>query len=168
MNKVGCWSRGKPGQTALPAPFHQVPGIRFHEIHHKYVVCGFNGEAPTVYCGSSNLAEGGERDNGDNLLAIRDADVATAFVIETLLLVDHYDFLDRLAKKAKVTPAIAPGQQAGRRGCGRLVPVHDRRLDRQVLQHSQPALHRSPPIRPLTPIAVPMCRGLLTLDRMLR
>jgi hypothetical protein len=53
----------------------------------------------------------GERDNGDNLLAIRDADVATAFVIETLLLVDHYDFLDRLAKKAKVTPAIAPANK---------------------------------------------------------
>lgn len=58
------------GETALPAPFHQVPGIRFHEIHHKYVVCGFTGDDPTVYCGSSNLAEGGERDNGDNLLTL--------------------------------------------------------------------------------------------------
>jgi hypothetical protein len=53
----GVLVTGKPGETALPAPFHQVPGIRFHEIHHKYVVCGFNGNAPTVYCGSSNLAE---------------------------------------------------------------------------------------------------------------
>lgn len=107
----GVLVTGKPGEVALPAPFHHVPGIRFHEIHHKYVVCGFNGDTPTVYCGSSNLAEGGERDNGDNLLAIRDADVATAFVIETVLLVDHYDFLDRLAKKAKVTPAIAPANK---------------------------------------------------------
>jgi hypothetical protein len=35
--------------------------------------------------------------NGDNLLAVHDADVATAFAIEALLLVDHYNFLDRYA-----------------------------------------------------------------------
>jgi hypothetical protein len=107
----GVLVTGKPGETLLPPPFHQVPGIRFHEIHHKYVVCGFNGDDPTVYCGSSNLAEGGEQANGDNLLAIRDADVATAFVIETLLLVDHYNFLDSLAKKSKTKHAAVPANK---------------------------------------------------------
>lgn len=133
----GVLVTGKPGETALPAPFHQVPGIRFHEIHHKYVVCGFNGDDPTVYCGSSNLAEGGERDNGDNLLAIRDADVATAFVIETLLLVDHYDFLDRLAKKAKATPAIAPAnKQAAAVAAGWYLSTTDGWTDKYFNTHN--------------------------------
>jgi len=85
-----------------------------HEIHHKFVVCGFNGADPVVYCGSSNLALGGEESNGDNLLAIHDGDVATVFAIEALSLVDHYDFLDRVATKAgtkgarKATPTSKP------------------------------------------------------------
>ena len=60
-----------------------------------------------VYCGSSNLALGGEQENGDNLLTIRDADVATVFAIEAVALVDHFHFLNTVAKKAgeeTVTP----------------------------------------------------------------
>ena len=64
----------------LPPPFDQLPNITSpaaHQVHHKFVVCGFNGPDPTVFCGSSNLAEGGEQHNGDNLLEIHyDADVA--------------------------------------------------------------------------------------------
>jgi hypothetical protein len=68
-----------------------------HQVHHKFVVCGFNGKDPVVYCGSSNLALGGEKANGDNLLAIHDEDIATVFAIEALGLVDHFEFLDRHA-----------------------------------------------------------------------
>jgi hypothetical protein len=68
-----------------------------HEIHDKFIVCGLNTDDPVVYCGSSNLASGGEAENSDNLLEIHDAEVATAFAIEALLLVDHYNFLDRYA-----------------------------------------------------------------------
>ncbi|HEY3812035.1 MAG TPA: phospholipase D-like domain-containing protein [Caulobacteraceae bacterium] len=96
---TGVLVTGKPGATMLPPPFNQVPGIAGHEIHDKFVVCGFNRPEAVVYCGSSNLAEGGEQANGDNLLAIRDGDVATVFAIEALLLIDHYDFLDRYATK---------------------------------------------------------------------
>jgi hypothetical protein len=103
-----CWSRGKPGTTALPPPFNQVPRIAGHEIHHKFVVCRFRGEDPVVYCGSSNLALGGEQENGDNLLAIHDADVATAFTIEALELVDHYNFLDKLSKKTTTSRGAQP------------------------------------------------------------
>ena len=112
--KTGVLVSGKPGAVHLPPPFDQVPTIAGHEIHHKFVVCGFNGADPVVYCGSSNLALGGEQANGDNLLAIHDADVATAFTIEALLLVDHYDFLDGLAKsaKAKGAPPAASAPQA--------------------------------------------------------
>jgi hypothetical protein len=63
-------------------------------VHHKFVVVGFNGDSPCLFCGSSNLAEGGEQHNGDNLLQITDADVVTAFAIEAVGLIDHFDWLD--------------------------------------------------------------------------
>lgn len=114
---TGVQVTGKPSQVTLPAPFDQVPSLPGHEIHDKFVVCGLNGNNPVVYCGSSNLAAGGENQNGDNLLAIFDADVATAFAIEALGLVDHYNWLDRWAKpkgagKSKGTAAskAAPKQ----------------------------------------------------------
>jgi len=102
--KRGVLVSGKPTKTKLPEPFSQVPGVGLgHQIHHKFVVCGFNTPDAVVYCGSSNLATGGEMENGDNLLAIHDADVATAFAIEALTLVDHFDFLDRLGQAPAAT-----------------------------------------------------------------
>ena len=113
--KSGVLVTGKPVRTRLPPPFDQVPGVGLgHQIHHKFVVCGFNGKAPVVYCGSSNLALRGEESNGDNLLVIYDADVATVFAIEAIALVDHFDFLDRCAtgpKKARRKPKFASKQQ---------------------------------------------------------
>jgi len=96
-NTGGVLVTGKPRTTKLPKPFSQVPAPRGHQVHHKFVVCGFNRSDAVVYCGSSNLALGGEQDNGDNLLAIADPDVATAFAIEGLALVDHFNFLDHSA-----------------------------------------------------------------------
>ena len=101
---TGVQVTGKPSQVTLPAPFDQVPKLPGHEIHDKFVVCGLNGSDPVVYCGSSNLALLGEEQNGDNLLAIHDADVATAFAIEALGLIDHYNFLDRMAKPKTTAP----------------------------------------------------------------
>jgi hypothetical protein len=102
---TGILVTGKPGTTLLPPPFDQVASVAGHQIHHKFVVCGLNGADPVVYCGSSNLAEGGEHLNGDNLLEIHDGDVATAFAIEALALVDHFNFLDHYTRKAKGTGA---------------------------------------------------------------
>jgi hypothetical protein len=111
QSKKGVLVTGKPVSTVLPKPFNQVPNITFgHQVHHKLVVCGFNGPTPIVYCGSSNLAVLGETQNGDNLLAIRDDDIVTAFAIEAVALVDHFDFLDRHAtpKKKNAPPAQPP------------------------------------------------------------
>jgi len=115
--KTGVLVTGKPVNTMLPPPFNQVPGVGIgHQIHHKFVVCGFNTPDAVVYCGSSNLATGGEESNGDNLLALRGTDVATVFAIEALALVDHFSFLDRYSKApngsriapaAKVAAAVA-------------------------------------------------------------
>ncbi|XHS78861.1 phospholipase D-like domain-containing protein [Burkholderiaceae bacterium UC74_6] len=104
----GVLVTGKPGVPTLPAPFDQVPSIGAgHEIHHKFVVCGFGRPDASVVCGSSNLALGGEQVNGDNLITLHDPDIATAFAIEALLLIDHYDFLDRLADKPKAVATAA-------------------------------------------------------------
>jgi hypothetical protein len=108
---TGVLVSGKPGKTTLPPPFDQVPIPPGHEIHDKFVVCGLNGDDSVVYCGSSNLASGGEAANGDNLLQIHDADVATAFAIEALLLVDHYNFLDRYENARKATANKKPANK---------------------------------------------------------
>lgn len=113
--KKGVLVTGKPGKSQLPPPFDQVPSVGLgHQVHHKFVVCGFNGKNPVVYCGSSNLALKGEQVNGDNLLVIRDADVATVFALEAIALVDHFDFLDRVNTKQKTKrakPKFASKQQ---------------------------------------------------------
>jgi PLD-like domain len=95
---TGVLVTGTPKDPRLPPPFDQVPSIgSYHQIHHKFVICGFNGDDPVVYCGSSNLALAGEQKNGDNLIEIHDRDVATAFALEALALVDHFQFLNRLS-----------------------------------------------------------------------
>jgi hypothetical protein len=101
----GVLVTGKPKDPILPPPFDQVRGVGAgHQVHHKFVVCGFDTDGIT-FCGSSNLAVGGEKQNGDNLLMITDQDVSTAFAIEAISLVDHFNFLDGLAK----APAPAGG-----------------------------------------------------------
>lgn len=95
----GVLVTGKPGKTNLPPPFEQIRYVGLgHQVHHKFVVCGFRGNDPTVFCGSSNLALGGEQANGDNLLTIRDPDVVTVFAIEAIGLIDHFNFLNGLER----------------------------------------------------------------------
>ncbi len=108
--KTGVLVTGKPIKSQLPPPFDQVPHLSGvgHQVHHKFVVCGFNGKSPVVYCGSSNLALGGEESNGDNLIAIHDSEVATVFAIEALALVDHFEFLDRSSTAKAGEPKQAP------------------------------------------------------------
>jgi hypothetical protein len=101
--KNGVLVTGKPAKTVLPPPFLQVPSVSGHQVHHKFVVCGINGADPVVFCGSSNLALGGEQENGDNLLEIDDADIAMVFAIEALELVDHFAFLNRVGADGKAT-----------------------------------------------------------------
>ena len=114
----GVLVTGKPKDTVLPPPFSQVPSFNYHQVHHKFVVCGIVGADPVVYCGSSNLALKGEQENGDNLLEIHDADVAMVFAIEALELVDHFEFLDRQSNVsgtpvASLVADATPGSASG-------------------------------------------------------
>ncbi len=122
--KKGVVVSGKPGQSVLPPPFNQVPGVTGHQVHHKFVVCGFNTPDAVVYCGSSNLAGGGEKANGDNLIAIHDEDFATVFAIEAIGLVDHFDFLNRYAGKARAEHEAVPHTLASRKAAAKAVSWH--------------------------------------------
>lgn len=77
----------------VPEPFRQEwSGGAGQVIHHKFVVADFNGDEPLAFGGSSNLARGGEKQNGDNLVCFADRDIATKYAIEAIKLVDHYRF----------------------------------------------------------------------------
>jgi phosphatidylserine/phosphatidylglycerophosphate/cardiolipin synthase-like enzyme len=77
----------------VPWPFSKEfsggPGMH---IHDKFVVVDFNAAHPTVFTGSSNLAAGGEQDNGDSLAMIEDEAIATMYAIEAVTMFDHYHF----------------------------------------------------------------------------
>jgi phosphatidylserine/phosphatidylglycerophosphate/cardiolipin synthase-like enzyme len=93
-------------QKDLPEPFNKEIGTAAHKIHHKFVVRDFKSSDAVVYCGSSNLALLGEQQNGDNLLAIFDKDVATAFAIEAIRLIDHFHFRAALADANAREPMV--------------------------------------------------------------
>jgi PLD-like domain len=91
-------------KSRLPEPFKsEWPGGSGVHMHHKFVICDFNGNEPVVFTGSSNLASGGENNNGDNLIEIRDPKVVIAYMVEAVSIFDHYDFRLRM-KRAKTTP----------------------------------------------------------------
>jgi len=105
---------GKPNFTAaskaylkkdVPAPFDkEIGGGSGKVIHHKFVVCDFNGDNPVVFCGSSNLAAGGETSNGDNLIAIHDRNIAVQYAIEAIRLYDHFRFRSMRETSTKAKP----------------------------------------------------------------
>ncbi|HEX8893453.1 MAG TPA: phospholipase D-like domain-containing protein, partial [Terriglobales bacterium] len=106
---------GQPGQLVpfaalvkqVPPPFNQeFTGGSGQVIHDKFIVIDFNDENPVVFTGSSNLADGGETQNGDNLLAIYDPGVARLFATEAVRLVDHYYFRAAVSKATTVSPLI--------------------------------------------------------------
>ena len=89
----------------VPAPFRaEWDGGVGQVIHHKFVVTDFNGDNPLVFAGSSNLAAGGEEQNGDNLVCFADRDIATKFAIEAIQLVDHYRFRAAMQQATDAQP----------------------------------------------------------------
>ncbi|MFL5959998.1 MAG: phospholipase D-like domain-containing protein [Gaiellaceae bacterium] len=97
----------------VPAPFQQEwSGGAGQVIHHKFVVCDFNGETPLAFGGSSNLASGGEKENGDNLVCFADRDVATKYAIEAIKLVDHYRFRAAMKNATDDKPLQLAGRSA--------------------------------------------------------
>ena len=80
-------------QKHVPPPFDaEISGGVGQVIHDKFVVIDFNTASPIVFTGSSNLAAGGEQDNGDNLIELNDKDVASIFGVQAVGLVDRFHF----------------------------------------------------------------------------
>jgi phosphatidylserine/phosphatidylglycerophosphate/cardiolipin synthase-like enzyme len=97
--------------SKVPEPFRaEISGGSGQVIHHKFVVVDFNGDDPVVFAGSSNLAAGGEHENGDNLLAFRDPAIASTYAVEAIRLIDHYRFREAMLESS----ADAPLKLAGR------------------------------------------------------
>jgi hypothetical protein len=92
----------------VPEPFKKEtdggPGMH---IHDKFVVVDFNAANPTVFTGSSNLAAGGENQNGDNLAMIEDAAVANMYAIEAVALFDHFHFRKAMQQVTTAQPPLA-------------------------------------------------------------
>jgi hypothetical protein len=120
---VGLFKPGSPqhGEFAtfaylskqVPAPFRaEFSGGMGQVIHNKFVVVDFDGDNPAVFTGSSNLAVGGEAQNGDNLLAIYDRRIATAYAVEAIRLVDHYHFRMLQKQHASTAPVTLQGPGA--------------------------------------------------------
>lgn len=89
----------------VPPPFDkETAGGMGQVIHDKFVVVDFNDKSPVVFTGSSNLAAGGETQNGDNLLAISDQGIVTAYAVEAIRLIDHFHFRAAMQAATNVNP----------------------------------------------------------------
>jgi phosphatidylserine/phosphatidylglycerophosphate/cardiolipin synthase-like enzyme len=103
----------------LPKPFSAEPaggsGIR---LHHKFVVIDFDKPTARVYLGSYNFSEPADKDNGENLLLIRDRRIAVSYAIEAVRIFDHYYFRQKQKEAATArtdltlrTPPRKPGDE---------------------------------------------------------
>jgi hypothetical protein len=104
-------------KSKVPFPFSKEfdPGPGRH-IHDKFLVIDFNGDNPTIVTGSSNLAAGGEKANGDSLVFIEDRGLATVYAIEALKIFDHYSFRDKMREATAAEPlALWRPDRAGQR-----------------------------------------------------
>jgi len=123
----------------VPPPFNkEVTGGQGQVIHDKFIVVDFNDSNPLVFTGSSNLAEGGEQSNGDNLLAIADPVVARAFAVEAIRMVDHYQFRAAMKTATNVKPLILTA-------CGGQPKWYDRDYDPNDIYNLQRELFSGGP-----------------------
>jgi phosphatidylserine/phosphatidylglycerophosphate/cardiolipin synthase-like enzyme len=99
----------------VPAPFSTEPsglsGSSGHHrgtrMHHKFIVLDFDTDDARVYLGSYNFSEPADRNNGENLVLIKDRTVATSYMIEALRIYDHYRFrVVREDQKTKGRPVL--------------------------------------------------------------
>lgn len=83
----------------VPEPFATEPtGGGGTRMHHKFVVIDFDKPTARVYLGSYNFSKAADKDNGENLLLIKDRRVAVSYVVEAVRIIDHYHF--RVAQQA--------------------------------------------------------------------
>jgi phosphatidylserine/phosphatidylglycerophosphate/cardiolipin synthase-like enzyme len=88
----------QPLDKNVPPPFKAEPsglsggGNVGTRMHHKFIVIDFNTPDARVYLGSYNMSKAADGSNGENLVLVRDRRVATAYMVEALSMIDHYQF----------------------------------------------------------------------------
>lgn len=130
-----------------PRPFKpESSGFFGHVIHHKFVVCDFNGHDPVVFCGSSNLAEGGETNNGDNLIAIHDPAIVYSYAVEAIRLYDHYRFRSLHESSTSNAPLVLDASDSWVKPYydPNDIKFHERKLFSMAGQGSTPAATKPP------------------------
>jgi len=120
--------------THVPAPFRKEFDGGFGQvIHHKFVVVDFNTDDAVVYTGSSNLAAGGEHNNGDNLLALRGRDIASLYAVEAVKLIDHYHFRAAMKTATDDNPLLLHGADSWEKWVAPYYDPNDlKSLDREL------------------------------------
>jgi hypothetical protein len=94
----------------VPWPFRaEISGGAGQVIHDKFIVVDFNGLDPKVYTGSSNLAAGGETDNGDNLIELRGAEVTSLYMVDAVRQIDHFHFRAAMYGATPADPLVLKG-----------------------------------------------------------
>jgi phosphatidylserine/phosphatidylglycerophosphate/cardiolipin synthase-like enzyme len=93
--------------TNVPEPFKQeATGGAGPRMHHKFVVIDFDKPTARVYTGSYNFSSTADLKNGENLALIQDRRVAVSYMIQALLIFDHYEFRDALNKSTSPTKKL--------------------------------------------------------------
>ena len=88
-----------------PYPFSVEPTINGGiQMHHKFIVIDANTPDARVYVGSFNFSSSSDTSNGENLMLIRDARVASSFMVQALSMFDHYSY------RIKFQDAPLPGE----------------------------------------------------------
>lgn len=103
----------KLSAAKLPEPFKaESSGGNGIQLHHKFLVLDFDKPTARVYLGSYNFSNPADTKNGENLLLIKDRQIAVAYMIEALRLFDHYHFrinqLEAARTKTKLNLATPP------------------------------------------------------------
>ena len=100
-------------QKQVQGPFQaEISGGSGQVIHNKFVVVDFNDRKPLVFTGSSNLAAGGERENGDNLVCFADHRIAATYAVEAIRLIDHYRFRAVQRRATRSAPLVLKPRSA--------------------------------------------------------
>jgi phosphatidylserine/phosphatidylglycerophosphate/cardiolipin synthase-like enzyme len=93
--------------TAVPEPFKtEATGGAGTRMHHKFVVIDFEKPTARVYLGSYNFSSSADMKNGENLLLIQDRRVAVSYMVQAVVMFDHYEFRDALAKASTATKML--------------------------------------------------------------
>ena len=127
-----------PREPGSPFVLVEDASAGMRTINTAFVVCDFNEASPVVFAGSSNFAAGGEAQNGDNIVAFRDREVATAFAVKAMQLVEYHRFRAATRAATKQQRALLLRGPGERWAAEYFDPSSSRYLERTLLVRTSP------------------------------